>query len=110
MADKRDINRLKKRVPVKFGVEDATRSAFSEDISGTGMFIRTPNICVPNSKIKVEFMLNDANIQLDARVMWAKKVPANMFHLVKKCGMGIRFLRINSGEEALQAFLEQGRL
>jgi hypothetical protein len=31
--------------------------------------------------------------------MWAKKVPANMVHLVKKCGMGVRITGIISGEE-----------
>lgn len=105
MADKRDIQRQKKRIAVKFGLEEATRTAFSEDISLTGMFIRTPNICVPNSKIVIEFNVEDATVNIVARVMWAKKVPANLFHLVKKCGMGVRFLKINSGEEAFSALI-----
>ncbi len=101
MADKRDITRFRKRLTVRFGIDEATRVAFTEDISITGMFIRTANICPPNTRIKIEFELNDQKVQLLARVMWAKKVPQNLFHLVKKSGMGVRFLRFESGEEHL---------
>lgn len=107
MADKRDIQRVKKRLSVKFGLEEPSRMAFTEDISITGMFIKTPNVCVPNSKIKIEFLLNDCLVQVEARVMWAKKVPQNMFHLVKKSGMGIRFLKFYAGAEHFQSFFEE---
>ncbi len=106
MADKRDILRLKKRLTVRFGIDEATRVAFTEDISITGMFIKTPNICPPNTKIKIEFEVADNKIQLLARVMWAKKVPQNLFHLVKKSGMGVRFLRFENGEDHLNTFFE----
>ena len=73
----------------------------------TGMFIKTPNVIPPNSRIKIEITLNKENIvDLDARVMWAKKVPANLFHLVKKSGMGVRFLRFYSGEKDFDEFFE----
>lgn len=99
MADKRDITRHKKRLTIRFGIDEANRMAFTEDISATGMFIKTPNVCVPNSKIKVEFTVDEETVKLEARVMWAKKVPQNMFHLVKKSGMGIRFLKFYTGEQ-----------
>lgn len=106
MADKRDILRLKKRLTVRFGIDEATRVAFTEDISITGMFIKTPNICPPNTKIRIEFEIADTKVQLLARVMWAKKVPQNLFHLVKKSGMGVRFLRIDHGEDHLNNYFE----
>ena len=107
MADKRDIKRHKKRLSIRFGIEEATRVAFTEDISETGMFIKTPNVCPPNTKIIVEFSLaDDCRVVLEARVMWAKKVPQNLFHLVKKSGMGIRFIRFNSGQEQFMKFCE----
>ena len=110
MAEKREIKRHKKRLTIRFGIEDANRPAFTEDISNTGMFIKTPNICPPNTKIRVEFELdNKTPVIIEARVMWAKKVPQNLFHLVKKSGMGIRFLRFISGEEQFRelcGFLE----
>ncbi len=108
MADKRDIRRHKKRITIRFGIDEAIRVAFTEDISATGMFIKTPNIIPPNSKIRIEFTVqDDRKIELEARVMWAKKVPQNLFHLVKKSGMGVRFLRFHSGEEHLNSYFEE---
>lgn len=107
MTEKRDIRRIKKRIPIRFGIDEATRMAFTEDISMTGMFIRTANIAQPNSNIRILFELPDGTaISIEARVMWAKKVPQNLFHLVKKSGMGVRFLHFNCGENAYDDFFE----
>lgn len=108
MADKRDIRRIKKRISIRFGSDEAVRVAFTEDLSMTGMFIKTPNVIPPNSRIRIEFDIPDGSrVALEARVMWAKKVPANLFHLVKKSGMGVRFLSFNSGEVAFDNYFEQ---
>ena len=108
MSDKRTPIRLKKRLSVHFGTEEATRVAFTEDISETGMFIKSLNVCPPNTKIKIEFSPDDTNrVVLEARVMWAKKVPQNLFHLVKKSGMGVRILRFYSGEEHYRRFCDE---
>lgn len=108
VADKRDIRRIKKRISIRFGVNGADRVAFTEDFSMTGMFIKTPNIATPNSKIIIEFDLPDSSrVEIEARVMWAKKVPQNLFHLVKKSGMGVRFLRFNAGEDAFDDYFER---
>ena len=104
--DNRFIVRLKKRLKVHFGIEEANRVAFSENVSHTGMFIRTPNIYPPNTRIKIEFDLASNKVELEARVIWAKKVPQNLFHLVKKSGMGIRFLRFHSGEDDFNSYFE----
>ena len=107
VADKRDIRRIKKRITIRFGIDEAVSVAFTEDISMTGMFIKTPNVASPNSRVKIEFDLpGGSRVELDACVMWAKKVPANLFHLVKKSGMGVRFLRFHSGENAFDDFFE----
>lgn len=108
MADKRDIRRIKKRISIRFGIGDALRMAFTEDVSMTGMFIKTPNVAPPNSKLRIEFMIPDGPIvEIDARVMWTKKVPQNLFHLVKKSGMGVLFLQFHSGEDAFDDFFEK---
>ncbi len=107
VADKRDIRRIRKRLSIRFGIDEAVRVAFTEDVSMTGMFIKTPNVATPNSKIIIEFTLPDGpKVVIEARVMWAKKVPQNLFHLVKKSGMGVHFLRFHSGEHAFDDFFE----
>ena len=107
MSDKRYIRRIRKRLQIRFGVDEPARVAFTEDVSMTGMFIRTPHVIPPNSRIAIEIMLPDGSrLELEGRVMWAKKVPANLFHLVKKSGMGVRFLHIHAGEAAFGDFVE----
>ena len=107
MSEKRTPIRLKKRLSVRFGIEEANRVAFTEDLSATGMFIKSLNVCPPNTKIKIEFSPDDKNkVFLEARVMWAKKVPQNLFHLVKKSGMGVRILQFYSGEEHYRRFCD----
>jgi PilZ domain len=108
VADKRDIRRIKKRITIRFGIDEAVRVAFTEDLSMTGMFIKSPNVITPNTKIVIEFELPEGSrIELEARVMWAKKVPANLFHLVKRSGMGVRFIRFLSGEDAFDDYFEK---
>ena len=107
MADKRDIRRVKKRLTVRFGTEESARVAFSEDISRTGMFIKTANIYPPNTRIMLDLDISGNTVQLEARVMWAKKVPQNLFHLVKKSGMGVRFLKIISGADHLSRYFDE---
>ncbi len=100
MADKRDVQRSRKRVAIRFGVGgDLQRRAFSEDLSPLGMFIKTANVSNPNTVLRIELLHDDQVISLDARVMWAKRVPQNLFHLVKKGGMGVRIIRFHSGRE-----------
>lgn len=103
MAEKRDIIRLRKRFALRFGVGEPVRMAFTEDISPEGMFIKTTNICPPGTKINIILTVsNDQVLHLEGRVMWAKKVPPQMIHIVKKCGMGVRITRFLNGEEFYQ--------
>jgi len=105
MDSRRAPERHKKRLSVRFGIEEASRVAFTEDISLNGMFIKSSNVCPPNTMIWVAISLeNDVKVVLEARVMWAKKVPQNLFHLVKKSGMGVRILRFHSGREHFERY------
>ena len=107
VAEKRDIRRIRKRISILFGVGDARKMAFTEDISMTGMFIKTPSVAQPNARIMIDIELPDGTlVELEARVMWAKKVPANLFHLVKRSGMGVHFIRFLRGEEAFDDYFE----
>lgn len=100
MSDKRDKLRTKKRVALQFGIgSDLQRRAFSEDLSPMGMFIKTANVSNPNTVLRIELLHDEQVISLDARVMWAKRVPQNLFHLVKKSGMGVRIIRFHSGQQ-----------
>ena len=108
MEDKRDTRRLRKRMTLRFGIDNPVRLAFTEDLSTTGLFIKTTNICPPGSKIVVELSPNDTDqVRLECRVMWAKKVPPQMIHLVKKSGMGVKVLRVLEGDASFQQFCDE---
>jgi hypothetical protein len=99
MAEKRDLGRHRKRFSLRFGPDNPEKIAFTEDISTTGLFIKTGYVCRPGSVIKVELSLDDArSVLLEARVMWAKKVPPQMILRVPKAGMGVKIIRFVSGE------------
>lgn len=108
MAEKRNLGRHRKRFSLRFGVGEPVRLAFTEDISSTGLFIKTTNVCNPGAVIMVELSLDgDVRVTLEARVMWAKKVPPQMIHLVKKSGMGVRINRFISGEAEYSRLCEE---
>jgi len=100
MDNVRDTKRLRKRLTLKFGIDTASRVAFTDDISRQGLCIRTALVSPPGSRLKIELTLPDGTIShLAGMVMWAKKVPGNMVHLVKKCGMGVRITGMGAGGE-----------
>ena len=100
MSEKRDRQRTKKRIAISFGASTMMgRKAFSEDISPQGMFIKTVNVSNPNTVLRIELVHNQQLICLDARVMWARRVPQNLFHLAKKAGMGVRIIHFHAGRD-----------
>ncbi len=110
MADKRIIKRLKRRLALRFGTDEPSRLAFTEDISASGIFIKTTNICRPGSLIRVAIELGGTVVEMEARVMWAKKVPPQMIHLVRKSGMGVRIVRFIAEAQAYGALCGEALL
>lgn len=80
----------------RYGPTRPERTAFTTNISKTGAFLRTNQVLKPGTTIQVEFVFPEQPYSLWAQVMWAKKVPAQMAHILL-CGMGVRF--INAGPE-----------
>ena len=94
-------NRTRGRIRVRFGLEKPERTAFTMNVSLTGAFIRTNQVFPPGKTIKVEFAFSDRTLTVYAKVVWAKKVPAQMAHLLL-CGMGVRF--VNPGPDWIEVF------
>ena len=108
MAEKRSKNRFRKRLSLRFGSVEATRLAFTEDISYEGLFIRTTNICQPGSEITIEITLADGSaVRMLGRVRWAKKVPPQLMNAIRKAGMGILITRFIAGEELYLKLIEE---
>jgi len=100
MADKRRAQRFRKRLKLRFGIEKPTWLAFSDEVSLTGMSIRTQNVLPPGTMVVVElYTPDDSAILLKGRVMWGKRVPHALVQQAKKAGMGVQILEILSGGE-----------
>ena len=50
----RDTNRTKRRIRVRFGVGRLEKTAFTMNVSETGMFIHTNHVHAPGKTIQVE--------------------------------------------------------
>lgn len=107
MTDKRNLARKRKRVKVRFGTEAPTKIAFSDDISTSGVFIKTAAPEKPGTLLEIEITLpEEIKVLCTGRVHWAKRVPPNMLRLAGKGGMGVHILRFNEGKQAYQEFVE----
>ena len=105
--DKRKDSRYRKRLTLKFGIEDTSKFGFTEDISDTGIFIRSTSPLPPNSILTVEIKtLKNDIVRLRGRVMWAKKVPQNMMHRIKG-GMGLLITEILEGEDVYNRLCQE---
>ena len=112
MAEKRQTERLRKRLRLRYGVRDASSLAFTENFSETGIFIRTVKVMMPGTSLLVELELPDqTSVICEVKVRWSKRIPAGLSHL-QKGGMGVRVTKFLAGEEAyrdLCSSMKKGR-
>jgi len=108
MAEKRYLKRYLKRLKVRYGLEQPVKLAFTEDISTTGIFIRTYDVIKPGSVILVEiYFSDDTKIMFKGRVMWEKKLPPALVGQAKKAGMGIKIVEfLSEGESVWRKIIE----
>ena len=89
--DKRDTDRAKRRVMVRYGIEKTDKRGYTRNMSPTGLFIGTNTVFKPDSTIQVTLEFKERTFSMWARVVWAKKVPPQLAHVLD-CGMGVCFI------------------
>ena len=89
--EQRGRDRTKRRLMVRFGTAAADRTAFTKNLSETGLFLQTNSVVPPGTTIQVQIHFPDGTYSHWARVMWAKKVPPQLAHILE-CGMGVCFV------------------
>lgn len=89
--EKRGRGRTKRRLMVRFGAPAADRTAFTKNLSETGLFLQTNNVVAPGQTLQVQIHFPDRVFSHWARVVWAKKVPPQLAHVLE-CGMGVCFI------------------
>ena len=89
--DKRTLNRAKRRLLVRYGVSAAEKTAFTKNLSVTGLFLQTNQVFRPGTTVHVQIQFPKEIVSMWATVMWAKTVPQGLAHVLE-CGMGLRFI------------------
>jgi Tfp pilus assembly protein PilZ len=90
-GEKRKLKRAKRRVMVRYGTRTTEKTAFTKNVSETGMFLQTNAVFKPGTTIQVQAEFPDQTFTMWARVVWAKKVPPQLAHILGS-GMGICFI------------------
>jgi hypothetical protein len=98
--------RAPKRVLVRYGLAGPERSAFTKNVSESGLFLQTNLVFKPGTTIQVLLQFPDCEFSMWARVVWAKRVPPELAHVLQ-CGMGLCF--VDPNPEWLRFFREWTR-
>jgi len=107
MPEKRIKKRKRKRLKLRFGVEEARRVAFTDDISNTGLFVTTNMPSKPGVIIFLEIELPEGDtVKCQGQVRWARRVPQSMMRVASKGGMGVKLGNFTQGKERYQQMVE----
>ena len=87
MAEKRNLGRHRKRFSLRFGSGEPTTMGFTEDISTTGLFIKSAKICTVGSVISVELALDEERNEPEAAAALAR--PGQRRALEARVGDGV---------------------
>jgi hypothetical protein len=90
--ENRVYDRKRRRLTVRFGVDGPDKTGFTRNISASGLFIQTNLPLPPGTILRMEIAFRDRTFALRGRVVWAKRVPAALAHVIE-CGMGIRYVQ-----------------
>jgi len=99
MSDKRLFKRIKKTLQISISSASGTHSALTEDVSAAGFFIKTQKVFPPGTILEISLKGTAEPVEMSCRVVWARKVPSNLFHLASKNGMGVLITEFKTGED-----------
>jgi len=107
MGDKRLFKRIRKTLQVSIRSDSGTHTALTEDISAAGFFIKTQKVYPPGTILEISLKGPSDTVEISCRVVWARKVPSNLFHLANKNGMGVLITEFKNGEDAYHRIYEK---
>ena len=92
MDERREQPRAEVEVEVNYRTIQDFTAAYSRNISGGGVFVRTPQPQPLNQKVQLRFSLPDLDrrFEIAGMVVWSNTSPRSSFPV----GMGIKFLEV----------------
>lgn len=102
MADRRGFERRKRRFLVEFTVGGAPCTGFTNDVSPSGIFVRSVRLPDPGTSVTVNLHLPDGRrIDLRGRVVRSFRVPPQLSRLIPS---GFAIQLTDTPEEYFQFF------
>lgn len=111
MAEKRSgqDKRVTIKLSVNFGVRDISNLGFTEDISASGIFLKTARVFPVGTDLKIEMKNEQGDlIRLIGYVHWSKEVPPNLVWSVNDAGMGVQVIKFVCGQDHYYKLLADG--
>ncbi len=92
LDERREQPRADVEVEVRYRTIEDFTAAYSRNISGGGLFIRTSQPQPLNQKVQLRFSLPDVDrrFEIAGMVVWSNSSPRSSFPV----GMGIKFLEV----------------
>lgn len=105
--DNRRLLRSRKRLSVRFGIDQLKHIGYTEDISSQGLFIQTASVLRPGTLLQIRLTTrDDRQVLMEGRVCWAKKVPPQFLRKMK-AGMGVMITGFLEGEDIFRSMLPE---
>lgn len=87
---RRQQDRVRKRLVVRFGTDELVHSGYTRDISGGGIFIQSAVVHPPGTVLCLQIDYPEGPVTQEGVVRWCKTVPAPLKRSLKG-GMGVEF-------------------
>ena len=92
MAEKRNVQRLRQRLQVRFQVKGVSATGFTENLGPGGILIHSNATFAPGSLVSGTLLATTgAEMKFDAEIRWVRKI-AGPLGRVTKSSMGFRFI------------------
>ncbi len=104
----RHDKRIRSRLGVRFGQNDLANIGFTEDISATGIFLKSAKTFPVNAEIRVILTTDDDHeVRFFGVVKFSKQVAPNLVWADPNAGMGVEIQRFVAGREYFDDMLNR---
>ena len=103
--ENRKVPRAEVQIEIQYRTDREFLAAYTKNISGGGVFIRTSQPFPLNQAVVLRFTLPgiDRQFEIGGLVVWANTSPRSAF----PAGMGVKFMQITSADSsAIAAFVK----
>lgn len=83
--------RVRRRVEVRYGPEQARHIGYSRNVSRTGLMVGAARVFAPGTILNLQLTFPDATFRLRGEVVWARAGSATWV-ATGRVGMGITFI------------------